>query len=118
MADTSTPAGVEELTVLLGSWRLHLEASNLSPRTIRGYIDDATLFVSYLKRKGMPTVAANIKREHVEAFIADELKRTTARSPAATGYQPAPGTIDGSAPPTAPPAPAPRPAPSPPPPLP
>lgn len=76
MADTSTPASVGELTVLLASWRLHLEASNLSPRTIRGYTDDAALFVAYLKRKGMPTAAANIKREHIEAFIADELKRT------------------------------------------
>jgi site-specific recombinase XerD len=76
MRDTSTPAGVGELSVLLESWRLHLEASNLSPRTIRGYTDDARLLVAYLGRQGMPTAAANIKREHVEAFIAAELKRT------------------------------------------
>src|SRR5271169_4200304 len=31
--------GVGELTALLPSWRLHPEASNLSPRTIRAYTD-------------------------------------------------------------------------------
>lgn len=76
MTDTSTPTGVGELSRLLDSWRLHLEAANLSPRTIRGYTDDAALFLAYLGRQGMPTTAVGIKREHVEAFIASELERT------------------------------------------
>jgi site-specific recombinase XerD len=75
-----------ELTVLLGSWRLHLEAANLSARIIRAYTDDATLFARFLVGRGMPTTAASIRREHVEAFIASELERT-APSSAATRYR-------------------------------
>jgi hypothetical protein len=59
-----------EITVLLPSWRLHLEAANLSPRTIRAYTDDGALFAAFLAKQGMPTAAGNIRREHVEAFIA------------------------------------------------
>ena len=67
MTITGTPAGVGELTVLLASWRLHLEAANLSPRTIRAYTDDGAAFARFLTYQGMPTVAADIHREHVEA---------------------------------------------------
>jgi|SRR5579875_1094081 len=78
--------GLGEITVLLPSWRLHLEAANLSPRTIRAYTDDGALFARYLADKGMPTTVASIRREHVEAFIASELERT-APSSAATRYR-------------------------------
>jgi site-specific recombinase XerD len=78
--------GVGEITVLLPSWRLHLEAANLSPRTIRAYTDDGALFAKFLVGKGMPTTVASIRREHVEAFIASELERT-APSSAATRYR-------------------------------
>jgi site-specific recombinase XerD len=77
---------VGELSGLLASWRLHLEAANLSPRTIRAYTDDGALFASFLADKGMPTAAASIRREHVEAFIVAELERT-APSSAATRYR-------------------------------
>ena len=40
-------ASVAELSVLPPSWRLHLEAANLSPRTIRAYTDDAAPFVAF-----------------------------------------------------------------------
>ena len=86
MAKVDSRTGVGELTVLLASWRLHLEASNLSPRTIRAYTDDGALLVVFLTRQGMPTAAASIRREHVEAFIAAELERT-APSSAATRYR-------------------------------
>ena len=86
MAKADSRTGVGELTVLLPSWRLHLEASNLSPRTIRAYTDDGALLVGFLARQGMPTAAASIRREHVEAFIAAELART-APSSAATRYR-------------------------------
>jgi site-specific recombinase XerD len=78
--------GVGELTVLLASWRLHLEAADLSPRTIRAYTDDGALLAAFLTRKGMPTAVASIRREHVEVFIAAELERT-APSSAATRYR-------------------------------
>jgi site-specific recombinase XerC len=83
---TGTPAGVAELTALLGSWRLHLEAANLSARTIRAYTDDGALFGRFLVDHGMPTAVASICRGHVEAFIAAELERT-APSSAATRYR-------------------------------
>jgi hypothetical protein len=70
MTTTGAPSGVGQLSVLLESWRLHLEAANLSPRTVRGYTDDSALFGAFLVRNGMPTAVAGIKREHVEAFIA------------------------------------------------
>src|ERR1039457_3646846 len=75
-----------EITVLLPSWRLHLEASNLSPRTIRAYTDDGPLFAAFLASKGMPKAVRSIRREHVEAFIVAELERT-APSSAATRYR-------------------------------
>jgi site-specific recombinase XerD len=53
-----------------------LEASNLSPRTIRADTDDGAVLAAFLARQGMPTAVASIRREHVEAFIAAELERT------------------------------------------
>ena len=76
MTEADSRTGVGELTVLLPSWRLHLEASNLSPRTIRAYTDDGALFAAFLARRGMPPAATSIRCEHVEAFIAAELART------------------------------------------
>jgi len=75
-----------ELSRLLPSWRLHLEAANLSPRTIRAYTDDGALFAAFLVAKGMPTAVSRIRREHVETFVAAELERTAPAS-AATRYR-------------------------------
>ena len=50
-------SSVGELTALLGSWRLHLQASNLSPRTIRAYTDDGAMFAAFLAQQGMPTAS-------------------------------------------------------------
>jgi integrase len=86
MKTTRAPSSVGQLSVLLESWRLHLEAANLSPRTVRGYTDDSTLFAAFPIDKGMPTAVASIKREQVEAFIAAELARTSPSS-AATRYR-------------------------------
>src|SRR5579859_7834777 len=84
-ADARTTS-LGELSGLLGSWRLSLEAANLSPRSIRAYTDDGAAFAKFLAAKGMPTVVGNIRREHVEAFIAAELDRTAPAS-AATRYR-------------------------------
>ena len=73
MTNADAPAtNLGELSGLLDSWRLHLEAANLSPRTIRAYTDDRAMFAAFLANRGMPTVVGNISREHVEAFIAAE----------------------------------------------
>jgi hypothetical protein len=70
VAEADSRTGVGELTVLLPSWRLHSEASNLSPLTIRACTDDGALLAAFLARQGMPAAVASIRREHVEAFIA------------------------------------------------
>jgi site-specific recombinase XerC len=86
MATARVPADVAELTVLLTSWRIHLEAANLSAKTIRRYTEDSALLAQFLADRGMPTTASGIRREHVEAFVASELERT-APSSAATRYR-------------------------------
>jgi site-specific recombinase XerD len=57
----------------IASFRRHLAARNLSPKTERTYIDAAALFDAFLAREGLPVALPAIRREHVEAFIADQL---------------------------------------------
>jgi site-specific recombinase XerD len=66
---------VGDLRALLPSWRRHLRAANLSPKTITSYTTGAEQLLAYLEAVGMPTDAAAIRREHVEAFIEDLLSR-------------------------------------------
>jgi hypothetical protein len=74
MPETKLPApGVGELTALLPSCRLHLEAANLSPRTIRVYTDDGALPAAFLATKGMSAVL-RIRREHCRIVLPGVLK--------------------------------------------
>jgi site-specific recombinase XerD len=69
------------LRPLVDSWARHLRASNRSPRTVQSYVEAAEQLVSFLEQAGMPTSAADIHREHVEAYIQhvlDTFKPTTA----------------------------------------
>lgn len=54
---------------------LHLRASNKSPNTIKAYREAVDQLDRFLADKGMPRAVANIRREHVEAFITDQLTR-------------------------------------------
>lgn len=54
---------------------LHLAAGNKSPNTIKAYREAVEQMARFLAAKGMPTAVANIRREHVEAFITDQLER-------------------------------------------
>lgn len=54
---------------------LHLAAGNKSPNTIKAYREAVDQFGRFLAAKGMPQAVANIRREHVEAFITDQLAR-------------------------------------------
>jgi site-specific recombinase XerD len=56
-----------------------LKAGNKSEQTILAYRYAADGLAQFLAERGMPTQAASIAREHVEAYIADLLER---RSPA------------------------------------
>jgi site-specific recombinase XerD len=69
---TEHPADLE---VLAPSFRLSLEAANKSPRTVRCYLEALQQFTQFLRSRGMPTTAGAVRREHVEAFIADQLGR-------------------------------------------
>lgn len=60
---------------LLPSFRRHLAAENKSPRTIQSYAESVHRLHEYLVATGMPLPVASIRREHVEAFIGDQLTR-------------------------------------------
>jgi site-specific recombinase XerD len=63
------------------SFVLHLKAENLSPATQYAYGGSVEQLGLFLAAKGMPQDVANIRREHIEAFITELLetrKPTTA----------------------------------------
>jgi site-specific recombinase XerD len=64
-----------DFPILARSFKRSLLAGNKSPRTIQAYTEGVRLFGEFLAAKGMPTDVANIRREHVEAFIADILEK-------------------------------------------
>jgi site-specific recombinase XerD len=68
---TTAPIADLGLEDLLPSWARSLKARNRSPRTAQSYLESATQLLAYLRRAGMPTTAAKLTREHIEAFLAD-----------------------------------------------
>jgi site-specific recombinase XerD len=71
-AESSTGPG--EIAPLVASWRRSLAARRVSPATIATYSSAALLLADFLAERGMPTDVATIRREHVEAFVADLLE--------------------------------------------
>jgi site-specific recombinase XerD len=59
----------------LDSFLLSLEAENLAPKTRRTYGEAVELFGRFLAGRGMPSDPGTIRREHVEAFVADQVAR-------------------------------------------
>lgn len=57
------------------SFARHLRAANKSPNTIKAYLDAVTRLDGFLESRGMPRTVATIHREHVEAFVEDQLAR-------------------------------------------
>lgn len=85
--ETARPVdSVGDLPALVTSWRRHLRAANLSPKTIKSYTASADQLVAFLAAAGMPTDAAGVRREDVEAFI-EHLLATRTTSTAATRYR-------------------------------
>ena len=74
------------LSALIPSFERSLRARNRSSKTTRGYLDAAERLARFLAGQGMPTAVTSIAREHVEAFIEDQLTRWSA-STAATRYR-------------------------------
>src|SRR5215218_6215138 len=63
------------LLALNRSFRRTLEAENKSPRTIEAYTDAVRLLATYCQAHGHPILAGELRREHIQAFIADQLAR-------------------------------------------
>lgn len=80
----STPRIVTDgdLAANAASFARHLRAANLTPATQRAYLDGLTLLARFLTDARMPTDVAAIRRDHVEAFITDQLARLAPASAA------------------------------------
>jgi site-specific recombinase XerD len=76
-APTSGVHGTAAGDVLINgtSFARHLRAANKSPNTIKSYLEAVTQFDTFLAEHGMPRDVAAIHREHVEAFVEDQLRR-------------------------------------------
>ncbi len=70
-----TAASVGDLEALSASFRRHLRAANLAPKTIKTYMEAADGLQRFLVERGMPTQVTAITREHVEAYVTDLLDR-------------------------------------------
>ncbi len=70
-----TPASLASFNGLAESWDRSLEASNRTLKTRRTYLDSVQLLDGFLRRQGMPTEVMHVTREHVEAFVVDQLAR-------------------------------------------
>src|SRR5262249_40681712 len=80
MPRTATKTDIGSVPRLAASFEISLAARNLSPRTVRTYLEAVDLLAGYLEDAGMPTQVAAITREHLEAFFARELKRVSPTS--------------------------------------
>ncbi len=69
---------VDDLRTLLPDWSTHLRARNIAPSTVASYRTVGENLISYLTAMGMPTAAGAVKREHLEAFLADMADRLSA----------------------------------------
>lgn len=65
---------IGELAPLVTSFLRHLRAGNKSPQTLEAYRYAAEGLAGFLAERGMPTQAAAIRREHVEAYIEELLE--------------------------------------------
>jgi site-specific recombinase XerD len=72
-AAESTSAG--DIAANAQSFARHLRAANKAPATTHAYLDAVARLDAFLAAHGMPRDVANVRREHVEAFIEDQLAR-------------------------------------------
>ena len=72
---TSSTALPADFRAELDSFLLACEAENLAPKTRRTYEEAVALLGRFLVARGMPTDLLSVRREHVEAFIADQIAR-------------------------------------------
>lgn len=75
MPRTRTATTADDLTFNGEAFARHLQAENKSAATVASYLTAVTQLRDFLRTQGMPLTVANIRREHVEAFLID-LRRT------------------------------------------
>jgi site-specific recombinase XerC len=75
MTGTATVLGIDDIRTLLPDWDRHLKAKNRTEATRASYQRCGENLAAFLVEQGMPTNVQNVKREHVEAFLADMLDR-------------------------------------------
>jgi site-specific recombinase XerD len=75
-----------DLRELVPSWDRSLRAARRSAKTRKNYLEAAGQLLAYLEAQGMPTQAAAVRREHVEAYLAD-LADVRSASTVATRYR-------------------------------
>ena len=56
-------------------WALHLKSEGLAERTISTYLNALRRLDEFLASRGMPRELRAIRREHLEAWVADMLQR-------------------------------------------
>ncbi|MHB8891187.1 MAG: tyrosine-type recombinase/integrase [Candidatus Limnocylindrales bacterium] len=59
----------------IASFARHLRAANLSPKTVRTYLEATGQFTRFLVETGRPDTLVGLRREDLEAFIEDLLGR-------------------------------------------
>ena len=69
----NTPVSLGDIRALVPDWERSLRARNRSPRTVAAYGEALQAFCRFLEESGMPTAAAKLTREHVEAYVEHEL---------------------------------------------
>jgi site-specific recombinase XerD len=74
-APVAGPLPRGHLLALNRSFRRTLEAENKSPRTIEAYTDAVRLLATYCQAHGRPILAGELRRQHIQEFIADQLAR-------------------------------------------
>jgi site-specific recombinase XerD len=72
--DPPIVAQEDDILTLLASWLRHLRTA-VSENTLDVYESGVRQLHDYLAAQGMPLAVAHVKREHVEAFIADVAAR-------------------------------------------
>lgn len=64
-----------DLSASLASYGRYLRAANLSPATLKTYREAVGIFERFLRDHELPLEVGLIERDHIEAFITDQLQR-------------------------------------------
>lgn len=82
----TTASALSQIGTLSASWKRHLKARNLSPRTIKTYAEGVEQLERFLAASGMPTDVTKVTRKHLEAFVS-RLLDTRSTSTASNRYR-------------------------------